>query len=57
MVHRILLEVLEGHIKPDKKTTEKIDGVVALVMAMDRAMKNLNGGDSVYDDRGVLVLG
>jgi len=39
-----------GNIKPDKeKSMEKIDGVVALVMAMDRAMKNLNGGDSVYE--------
>jgi phage terminase large subunit-like protein len=46
-----------GNIKPDKeKSTEKIDGVVALVMALDRAMKNGNGGTSVYDDRGFLVL-
>ena len=29
---------------------------VALVMALDRAMKNLNGGDSVYNHRGFLVL-
>ena len=47
-----------GNIKPDKeKSTEKIDGAVALIMAMDRAMKNLNNGASVYDDRGFLVLG
>ena len=46
-----------GNIKLDKeKSTEKIDGAVAMVMALDRAMKNLNGG-SVYDDRGLLVLG
>ncbi len=45
-----------GNIKPDKeKSTEKIDGVVALVMALDRAQRNLNGG-SVYDDRGLLTL-
>ena len=46
-----------GNLKLDKeKSTEKIDGAVALVMALDRAMKNQNGGDSVYDDRGLLLL-
>lgn len=45
-----------GNIKLDKeKSTEKIDGAVALVMALDRAMKNLNGG-SVYDTRDMLTL-
>lgn len=45
-----------GNIKPDKeKSTEKIDGVVALVMALDRAQRNLNGG-SVYDERGLLTI-
>lgn len=47
-----------GNIKPDKeKSTEKIDGAVATVMALDRAIRN--GGDirnSVYDDRGILVF-
>ena len=46
-----------GNIKIDKeKSTEKVDGAVALVMALDRAMKNLNGGDSVYNHRGLLIL-
>ena len=45
-----------GNIKIDKqKSTEKVDGAVALVMALDRAMKN-QGGGSVYDDRGLLIL-
>ena len=45
-----------GNIKPDKeKSTEKIDGVVALVMALDRAQCHLNDG-SVYDDRGLMTL-
>ena len=45
-----------GNIKPDKeKSTEKIDGVVALVMALDRAQRHLNGG-SVYDERGLLFI-
>ena len=38
-----------GNLKIDKeKSTEKVDGAVALVMALDRAMKN-QGGESVYD--------
>ena len=46
-----------GNLKIDKqKSTEKVDGAVALVMALDRAMKKQNGGDSVYDDRGLLLL-
>ena len=45
-----------GNLKLDKeKTTEKVDGAVALVMALDRAMKN-QGGDSVYNHRGLIVL-
>ena len=46
-----------GNLKLDKeKSTEKVDGALALVMALDRAMKNLNGGDSVYNHRGLIVL-
>ena len=47
-----------GNIKMDKeKSTEKIDGAVAMVMALDRAMKNGNNdGSSVYDDRGLLFI-
>ena len=45
-----------GNVKIDKeKSTEKVDGAVALVMALDRALKNNNGG-SVYDDRGLLFI-
>lgn len=48
-----------GNIKPDKqKSTEKIDGVVALIIALDRAIRNGNQplSHSVYDERGLLVL-
>ena len=46
-----------GNLKLDKeKSTEKIDGAVALVMALDRAMKNQSSGDSVYNERGLLLL-
>ena len=45
-----------GNLKIDKeKSTEKVDGAVALVMALDRAMKN-QGGGSVYDERGLLFI-
>ena len=48
-----------GNIKPDKqKSTEKIDGVVATIMALDRAIRgsNATNSGSVYDQRGLLVL-
>jgi phage terminase large subunit-like protein len=47
-----------GNIKPDKeKSSEKIDGAVATIMALDRALRNEgNDGGSVYDDRGILIL-
>jgi len=46
-----------GNIKPDKeKSTEKIDGAVALIMALDRSIRNQGSCGSVYDDRGILVL-
>ncbi len=47
-----------GNIKPDKeKSTEKIDGAVATIMALDRAIRCGNDhGASVYDERGLLFL-
>ena len=47
-----------GNIKPDKeKSVEKIDGIVATVMALDRAIKNGNQtSGSVYDERGLLIF-
>ena len=46
-----------GNIKPDKeKSTEKIDGAVATVMALDRAVRHQGGGESVYAERGLLIL-
>lgn len=45
------------NVKIDKqRSTEKVDGAVALVMALDRAMKSLNSGSSVYDDRDLICL-
>lgn len=47
-----------GNIKADKeKSTEKIDGAVATIMALDRAIRCGNdSGDSIYDSREMLVL-
>ena len=47
-----------GNIKPDKeKSTEKIDGAVATIMALDRAIRCGGGSpDSIYSQRGLLVL-
>ena len=47
-----------GSIKMDKaKSTEKIDGAVAMVMALDRAIRNDGSSGSVYDgDRGLLFI-
>ena len=47
-----------GNIKADKeKSTEKIDGAIATIMALDRAIRCGNDtGESVYDTRGLLVF-
>ena len=47
-----------GNIKMDKeKSTERIDGAVALVMALDRAIRNGNQiSGSVYNDRGIIII-
>ena len=45
-----------GNIKPDKdKSTEKIDGIVATIMALDRAIR-CEDAVSVYDSRGILFI-
>jgi len=45
-----------GNLKPDKKkSTERIDGIVALVTALARAII-APSGESVYERRGVLVV-
>lgn len=47
-----------GNIKPDKeKSTEKIDGIVALVMALDRCIRHKDDTQgSVYDERELLIF-
>jgi len=43
-----------GNIKPDKATsTSRIDGIIALIMALHRAILHLGEEESVYEERGV----
>jgi phage terminase large subunit-like protein len=48
-----------GNIKVDKeKSSEKIDGIVALIMGLARAMVNpTDEGSSIYDRRDMIILG
>ena len=46
-----------GNIKADKeKSTEKIDGAIAMIMGLDRALRGGMGGESIYDERGILMI-
>jgi phage terminase large subunit-like protein len=47
-----------GNIKPDKeKSTEKIDGAVATIMALDRAIRcGAETAESIYDERELFVI-
>ena len=45
-----------GNVKPNKaKSREKIDGIVAGIMGLDRAIRHLAAG-SVYEERGLLEI-
>lgn len=47
-----------GNLKPDKeKSTQRIDGAVAMIMALDRALKRNESGDgNVYLQRGFIFV-
>lgn len=48
-----------GNIKPDRqKNTEKIDGMVSTIMALDRAIRGSSAdtGGSEHYEHGVIVL-
>ena len=56
IANTVMEEDSAGNIKPSKKkSTEKIDGTVALVMALGSYMTE-GGHSSIYDDRGLLML-
>jgi len=45
-----------GNLKPDKaKSTQRIDGAVALIMALDRATRHAED-KSVYEERGPIII-
>ena len=46
-----------GNLKPsNKKSTERIDGIVAAIMALGRAMQQPEEQVSVYETRGLIIL-
>jgi phage terminase large subunit-like protein len=46
-----------GNVKPDKqKSSEKIDGIVALIMALDRALRHEEMKESIYETSGLLTF-
>ena len=49
---------LQGLIKADKeKSTEKIDGAIATIMGLDRAIRcGTDTSASVYDNRGLFII-
>jgi phage terminase large subunit-like protein len=47
----------DGQVKPDReRSKDKIDGIVALVMALGRATVAPAERGSVYEDRGMVVI-
>jgi phage terminase large subunit-like protein len=45
------------NIKPNKaKSTQRIDGAIAMIMAIDRAIRHDDGHKSIYETRGVITL-
>lgn len=63
LLENILLQIYikrdhAGNIKPDKeKFTEKIDDAVAMIMALDRAIRcECMSDDSIYDSREMSVF-
>ena len=46
-----------GNLKPSKKrSTERIDGIVAAIMALGRALNQPPPSRRVYEDRGIIIL-
>ena len=56
MDNLMVSEDSNGNVKPNKqKSTEKIDGMVALIMAVDMWLR-AEDGESVYETRGIISL-
>ena len=57
MANVVIDQDAAGNIKPNKKkSTEKIDGVVAMIMGFARATLASGGNESVYAERGILFV-
>ena len=58
MIGNVQLEIdaADNHKPSKKKSKEKIDGVVACICALAEYMSEEQEGDSVYDNRGLLIL-
>ena len=54
----VIRQIAAGNKKADKsKSTEKIDGFIATIMALDRAIRCENAeSESVFDERAFIVL-
>jgi phage terminase large subunit-like protein len=51
----VIAQDAADNYKPDKsKSTERIDGTVALIMALDRGLQD--EGESIYNDRGIFSI-
>lgn len=51
----VMRQAPAGNIKPDKeKSVEKIDGIVGLILGLDRCICRQGDEASVYDERGIL---
>jgi len=52
----VIVENPAGDIKMDKsKSTEKVDGMIALAMALDRALRNVDN-TSIYETEDLLII-
>ena len=58
MIGNVQLEIdaADNHKPSKKKSKEKIDGVAACICALAEYMSEEKEGDSVYDNRGLLIL-
>jgi hypothetical protein len=45
-----------GNVKPTKRNSDKIDGVVALIIALDHPVHHISPRRSVYDDSDLEIV-
>ena len=53
----LIVEPMKQEVAISDKIREKIDGAVAVIMALDRVIQCVDdNGESVYFQRGILIL-